>query len=147
MVQFQPTGRGSRKAGFVLSWYGGLGGADQGSWKGVGTPATPVTHVQSHNNRAGGGKSSSALRGSETLPAYTLFQAWCHVLREQRSGCIPAASRGQGQEGLGIRFNSSQWVILAQRGAWGRGAVMNKVSEKLTRARGGGASWGVPGLL
>lgn len=85
--------------------------------------------------------------GSETLPAYTLFQARCHALREQRSGCIPAASRGLGQEGLGIRFNSSQWAILAQRGAWGRGAVTNKVSEKLTRARGRGQGWGSPGCF
>ena len=64
MVQFQPTGRGSGKAGFVLGWYGRLGGADQGCWEGVVTGAPPVTHAQSHNTRAGGGKWSSALSGS-----------------------------------------------------------------------------------
>lgn len=70
MVQLQPTGRGSGEAGFVLGWYGGLGGADQGSWKGIETGTPWVTHAQTHNNQGRGGKSSSALRGRETcLPA------------------------------------------------------------------------------
>lgn len=48
------------------------------------------------------------------------------VMRALRLSCIPAAS-GPGQEELGIRFNSSQWAILAGRGAWGRGAEQSRI--------------------
>lgn len=113
----------------MLGWYGGLGGADQGSWKGIETGTPWVTHAQTHNNQGRGGVVVQCSQGQGDLPACVLFQAWCHesVLREQRSGCIPAASGGQGQDGLGIRFNSSQWAVLAQRGAWGRGAEQSRV--------------------
>lgn len=39
----------------MLGWYGGLGGADQGSWKGIETGTPWVTHAQTHNNQGRGG--------------------------------------------------------------------------------------------
>lgn len=145
VVQFQPTGRGSGKAGFVLGWYGGLGGADQGSWEGAGTQAPSVTHVQSHNTRAGGGKSPSALRGAMRpclpIPCSRPGAMLC-VSKGVVASLLPPGARGKkGWVSCLTHPNGQSWLKEGRVGEGSR-AVRNKVSEKRTRVRGGGQGWG-----